>query len=278
MEPIKEFNSHKVIVIAQSVIDELFKMGESGVDAITLYNFYYYTSNWQKTRQTKATGGYCRKALHWGKERLINAKKILAEKKLIIEVQKSKKGLFSEVYIQLPYKATEKTTADLVEGQRTADLRSRPAVGEDTNATSVNNINATGVDILEEENYNNIFSNETTHGDDATTGIKENPRPALSTIVEPELDVKNTVKAIQEYAQKTWNTPRIEALSSKTEAKITKLLNKYTLDQFKTSINNALGYTVDIKLIANIVKSEDKFINCLNFIKPEEQTTNRTTF
>lgn len=274
----KEFNTNKVAIIAQGKLHELYELGLAGVDAIPLYTFYYYTSNWQQTRQAKATGKYCWTKLGWSNRRFYAAKKILAEKGLIIEVQKSQKGVFSEVYIKLPYKATEATTADVVQHLRTADVLDRTAVQNTTNTLSVDNIYALNVNNLEEEDVNKIFSNESTCRDDATTVDKGNTRPAPATVTTRSANVKDVIKAIQKYAQTTWHTPRIEALSNKTEAKITKLLDKYTFEQFQTAIDNALGYTVDIKLIANIVKTEDKFINCLNFIKPEEHITNRTKF
>lgn len=159
----KEFNRDQIALIAQGKLHELYKLGTPGIDAVSLYMFYYYTSNWQHTRRPKAVKEYCMKHFAWGNRRFYKAKKVLLEKGLIVDVQNNTKGAFSEAYIELPFKATESTAAGVVEHLLTAGVPERPAVSNTTNTPNVDKLNTPNVDTFtKQENYEDedTYANE----------------------------------------------------------------------------------------------------------------------
>jgi len=261
-----EFNAHKVAIMAQGKLHELYELGLPGADAIALYTFYYYTSNWQKTRQVKATGKYCWTKLGWSNRRFYQAKRILAEKGLIIEVQKSQKGVFSEVYIKLPYKATEATTASVLEHYRTADVLDRTAVQNTTNTLSVDKLNTLSVDNKEEKegeifSHNNVISTTTTDATNVNEFIELPPAPHDSTLTVSNGDVKNLVTRWKKHTGLT------EAISEETRDNIKTLWNKYGKENIATAIENTDTYDekyLPYRRLAKIFKNEENFLKAYN--------------
>ena len=91
---------YKDISLPHKLIEKIIRKG--GADALSLYMFYVYTGNWQKTDKPRATEEFCCKALEFGHSRYIKAKKILESMKLIKTVQPlNEKKLFAESYVQL---------------------------------------------------------------------------------------------------------------------------------------------------------------------------------
>lgn len=270
----KEFTRDQVVVLAQGKLDELYKLGDSGTDAVSLYLFYYYTSNWQHTRRTKATGSYCRKHFHWGKERFFKAKKILAECGLIEEIQNVSKGIFSDVYIKLPYKAKEATTAVLVGGLPTAVLADRPAATEDTNAPSVSSLNTPSVNNLEEEDKNKKKKNSQKGEDEGnqpisptlTVAVPKRDKARRSLTV-PITDIDVKVNEIINFAKNFWANESYtaegeeEPITPVTRANIIKRLKEgFTVQQFKKAIEDSTFWSAGVpRTLANMTKTKGKF-------------------
>jgi len=116
----KKHSRDKIIVIPTQTARELFGYEETtkkgkvikvGCDALLLYNFFYYTSNWQDTRnRPKAVKSFVKKGLGWGTNRYERAKKLLTEKGLVKSiVKRDKKGKVKGWFIELPFKHTEDT-------------------------------------------------------------------------------------------------------------------------------------------------------------------------
>jgi hypothetical protein len=94
-------DTSQTIKIAKAVFDVLLKQ-DNNRDVISLYNFYLYTSVWQKTDQVKATNDYCIKALGFGKSTFYKAKKILADLGLIEQIEVGRtKSSFGQYYIKV---------------------------------------------------------------------------------------------------------------------------------------------------------------------------------
>ncbi|MDA2921677.1 hypothetical protein MYX07_00235 [Patescibacteria group bacterium AH-259-L07] len=91
----------KYVVITDSTTDQrLLKKGRIGVYAYTLYHFYATQSAIQQTNKVWITDSFCRKGLHWGRNKFEQAKKILIKEKIIEEIQrKDEKGHFTKKYI-----------------------------------------------------------------------------------------------------------------------------------------------------------------------------------
>lgn len=96
-----------VILTTQTIHELIYQIEDKqlGIDALSLYNFYYYISKWQKTNQPKAVNSYARKGLGWGNRRLDAAKKLLIEKGLIENVERrDSKNKITGWYIKINYK------------------------------------------------------------------------------------------------------------------------------------------------------------------------------
>jgi len=143
-----EFELEKQLVILSTpTINKLLSLGKEGVDALTLYVFYYHTAKWQDTNQPKATPTYCMKGLRWGDERFKKADRILRDLQLVEKVpQKDKKGRITGWYVRLNYIWTTNKVNELnPEGVKTTRVENPPGGQSGTNALSVNNINALSV-------------------------------------------------------------------------------------------------------------------------------------
>lgn len=75
---------------------------ENYTDCIALYIFYAHTSRWQKMSSAYATTPYVMRKLKWGRERVLNARKILLNLGLITEcVQRAENGTIEKRYIHV---------------------------------------------------------------------------------------------------------------------------------------------------------------------------------
>lgn len=90
---------------------KLLKEGKAGVDAITLYFFYYHTSNRQHSDTAKATRSYVKTGLGWGTTRFWRANCLLVKEKMVEKIAKKNEttGLISEWFVRLPFKASAET-------------------------------------------------------------------------------------------------------------------------------------------------------------------------
>ena len=79
------------IVLSKPLLDTFLSQPKPA-DLISLYCFYYYTANWQKTNQVKATTDYVAKGLVWGADRVRSSKKELIKLKLIEDIVARGKG------------------------------------------------------------------------------------------------------------------------------------------------------------------------------------------
>jgi len=142
----------QLVILSTPTINQLLSLGKEGVDALTLYVFYYHTAKWQETNQPKATPNYCMKGLGWGEKRFLNADKILRDLKLIEKSpQKDKKGKITGWYVKLNYIwTTNKTNEFNPEPLKTTPVEKPGSGRQGTNALSVSTLNALSV------NNNNI--------------------------------------------------------------------------------------------------------------------------
>jgi len=101
-----ENEAWQYIVITSSTTDQrLLSMGKNGVYAYTLYHFYATHSAIQKTNKIWITDYFCRKGLHWGKDKMKIAKKILLDENIIEETPQAIKGKegFQKKYIKIHF-------------------------------------------------------------------------------------------------------------------------------------------------------------------------------
>ena len=109
MEELKLLDiSDELLIINRTTIERLFN--EENLNVLTLYLFYYKTAKWQKHNPIKASDEYCKKCLHWGIDKLQNAKQKLKEMNLIENVRRTDdKGKVVGWYVKVNY-LIDKTT------------------------------------------------------------------------------------------------------------------------------------------------------------------------
>jgi hypothetical protein len=94
--------SDELLIINQTTIERLFT--EKNLNVLTLYLFYYKTAKWQKHNPIKASDEYCKKCLHWGIDKLQNAKTRLKEMKLIENIRRiDETGKVIGWYVKINY-------------------------------------------------------------------------------------------------------------------------------------------------------------------------------
>jgi hypothetical protein len=173
-----EFELEKqLIILSVPTIKKLLSFKKRGVDAITLYIFYYYTAKWQKTNQPKATANYCMEGLGWGEKRFKSADKILRDLGLIEKItNKDKNNKITGWYVRLNYIWTSNKERELdvspgvpvspevpePEGSISTRVEKPPGGSQETNALSVSNLNALSVnkEMLTVANATEPFSFE----------------------------------------------------------------------------------------------------------------------
>jgi hypothetical protein len=190
----KEFNEDSLVIIPTSVYRKLYnldqwdsakkikKLSLTGTDAVALYSFIYYTSNWQDgvTNHPKAVGSYCMRHFKWGKDRYFKAEKALKEAGLIEKVRRVDiQGKVTGWYVKIPYKANLETAKALestvpVKGQRNKKTIVLPAHLVATNTTNTNIANKVNADNA----YS--FAKQDNMVED-TTGGRANLAPKLDT-------------------------------------------------------------------------------------------------
>lgn len=100
MERTKRIKGEGDIKISKALYEFFREQGKIGVDMKSLYEHYLYTAGWQETDQPRSVNSYCMRALHWGKPRLLRAKKALMDVGLISQIQyKSPDGIFGKYFI-----------------------------------------------------------------------------------------------------------------------------------------------------------------------------------
>src|SRR3990167_6135080 len=143
---------NELVIVTTRTLHKLFQY-KAGADAVSLYNFYYYTAKWQKTNQPKATDNYCQRGLSWGKDRFTRAKKILLKEKLIQRIMVRENGRIKGWYIKINYiwkkENAEKAQnilikKDLEENKNTENQQeeNQKNGNQESNASSANNRNA----------------------------------------------------------------------------------------------------------------------------------------
>lgn len=138
--------SNELIIINKITIEKLFK--QENLNGLLLYIFYYKTAKWQKTNQIKANDTYVKKCLHWGSDKLKNAKELLKQLDLIEVIQnRNEKNQIDGWYIKIKYYSTTLETTTLV----------TPHLGrQETNAYN-NNIKCLNNNINTKENIKRKF-------------------------------------------------------------------------------------------------------------------------
>lgn len=138
------FIEDNIIILSKQTIDIMLKE-KNPSDLIGLYCFYYYTAKWQKTNIIKCSTSYVQKGLAWSKDRVIKSKKVLQKMKLIeTRVRKNKEGQVTGWYIKINYIWKKESIRNQRVAQPEGGLSHR-VENPDTNALSVNNLNALNV-------------------------------------------------------------------------------------------------------------------------------------
>lgn len=152
-EPVKQepnkfdFIENQLIILSKQTIDEFLKQNNPA-DLISLYTFYYYTAKWQKTNHPKCTDNYIKKGLKWGISRIQNAKTVLKNLGLIQTIQRrDKKGKVIGWYIKMNYLWRNITLNEygIIQNTQKQQVDETTSGKQETNALSVNNINALSV-------------------------------------------------------------------------------------------------------------------------------------
>lgn len=95
-----------LLILNQTTVEKLFQ--EKNQNVLVLYLFYYKTAKWQKHNPIKATDDYCKKCLHWGIDKLQQAKKRLKEINLIETIRRiDDKGVVAGWFIKVNYLVDE---------------------------------------------------------------------------------------------------------------------------------------------------------------------------
>lgn len=107
-------SKERPVILSKYLMDRFLEEQNAG-DIIALYCFYYYTAQWQKTNQPKINNIYTLNGLHWSKERLQKAKKILRELNLIesIHIRDKESNYIIGHYIKVNYLKPKSQEADL---------------------------------------------------------------------------------------------------------------------------------------------------------------------
>lgn len=101
-----ENDAWQYVVLTNATTDQrLLSKGKNGVYAYLLYHFYATQSAIQRTNQVWVTDYFCRKGLHWGRERMKIAKKILLDEGIIEETPQAVKGKegFQKKYVKIHF-------------------------------------------------------------------------------------------------------------------------------------------------------------------------------
>ena len=125
-----------LITLTVPTIEKMLKH-ENGADLIALYVFYNRQAKIQETNQTWSNDIFVRKGLHWGVDRLSNAKKLLIELGLIEIIRKTNaQGKVVKWYLKLNYIIKQETLNKNQNSQnQNVDL---PECGfQETNALSI---------------------------------------------------------------------------------------------------------------------------------------------
>jgi hypothetical protein len=98
-----------IFMVKTKFLYELFlREGKLATDLAGLYDFYYYTSKWQRNDTPKATNSYVAKKLGWSTRSVSRKKAILIKMGLIRNVvRKNKEGKIVGHYVLVNYFATE---------------------------------------------------------------------------------------------------------------------------------------------------------------------------
>ena len=120
--------ANELIILNQITIERLFE--QKNLNALILYLFYYKTAKWQGVNQIKANDSYCKQCLHWGSDKLKEAKNILKQMGLIkILNKKNEKNQIDGWYIKIEYYSTTPETT----------IPNTPDVGKQNTNTYNNN-------------------------------------------------------------------------------------------------------------------------------------------
>jgi hypothetical protein len=167
-EPIKQeidqfdFLENQLVILSKETIEKFLQYSNAS-DLIGLYTFYYYTAKWQKTNQPKCTDTYCVKGLKWSKTKFYKAKKILKDIGLIQNIKRiNKENKVVGWYVRINY-IWSKNKTDIIQSPKIKTVENQDSGKLDTNALSVNTINALSVNKKTiKNNYNDykmIYNN-----------------------------------------------------------------------------------------------------------------------
>ena len=142
-----------LLIINKATIERLFQ--EKNQNSLVLYLFYYKTAKWQKNNPIKASDEYCKKCLHWGIDKIKEAKKILKEMNLIEIIKRTnEKGIIEGWYIKINYLVNESTIPETT-------IPISPVVASQETNTINNNIKILNNNINTKESNNiNIITKE----------------------------------------------------------------------------------------------------------------------
>ena len=153
----QNFIENELIILTKQTLDEFFKQ-ENAADLISLYVFYYYTAKWQKTNQIKATTEYTSKGIGMGLGNVRKVKKQLIELGLIEDVEKKDElGKITGHYIKVNYIFKKQTENNTHPNEKPQGGETHSVGNRETNALSINNINALSSNNEKENILKEIF-------------------------------------------------------------------------------------------------------------------------
>ena len=173
----------ELLVINKTTIERLFS--ENNQNPLILYLFYYKTAKWQKNNPIKASDDYCKKCLHWGIDKIQNAKKRLKELNLIESIKRTDEtGKIIGWFVKINYLVDESRIPE------TTIPISPQLVSQETNTINNKYINTNNNINTKKEIYKERFK-----------------KPSLEEVKEYCLERNNNVDAeafINHYESKGW--------------------------------------------------------------------------
>lgn len=251
----QDYVEYRPVVIQKGVYDRLLK-SPYFVEAIALYNFYYYTAVWQKTNQVRATEDYCLKGMNISRLRYRRARKVLFAVDLIKMVRRKRKnGSYSGVYTKLNAYATGEYLNTLPTSTESN------LMGKDTtNAYKDNSLNAysDNTNISKE-----ILQDKPDKKENSTkTPVVEKPIQEKKPLVKKKenREITNLIQSLCEIL----NVPKLEGTIKDNRYMARHLLNdiekaKVPIPQFFECFINCVEDTKEFRGVTSLREIRNKF-------------------
>jgi hypothetical protein len=219
-------------------------------DVMALYNFYYYTAEWQKTNQAKCNTNYTANGLNITEDRVRKAKKKLVELGLITIIQDKKtKGQFADRFIRVNFKWRAETV-DKEINKKNSPCNEKPYSGEIRRAEN-NSINALSNSTL------TILKNSNVSDETEISNLKTSTKKDSSSDSEKEKFPKN--KFMDYWLEK--KIGRKQKPETKGYQEVAKMFKRLAhgnfLNMYPVDKKFLAEFSVDVDIIKNKMTDED---------------------